>query len=269
MSLAFILGSFIYPRRLPVGSKSPSLSLTADQGTWVRSIDHTGSTSLLLLFLRSLDDMQTVEWLQSFQKQLPLFEEAKTKVFAVASPRPEKLRSYRQTHSLDLPLLYDPLSIEARRFGMSGRRFYSKNGVVLIDQDSTIQLCSWQQEKPEKVLSLLGLQLANPAPVANVKHLDTEQSMELLKKGQHILIDVRTFSEYDADHVPGSIHLPIDELQQKMKELSQTDKLLFICQAGGRAYSAAEFMHSIGSKEIYVVEGGMSKWSGPRITGGK
>ena len=61
----------------------------------------------------------------------------------------------------------------------------------------------------------------------------------------------------------------IDELHQRYQEIGQLDAILFICQAGGRAYSAAEFMASIGGTEMIVVEGGMSSWSGPRKTDGK
>ena len=71
-------------------------------------------------------------------------------------------------------------------------------------------------------------------------------------------------AEHDAHHVPGSQHIPIDDLSSEIENLPQPDKIIFICQAGGRAYSAAELMRSIGAKNIYVAEGGMSQWSGPQ-----
>jgi rhodanese-related sulfurtransferase len=45
--------------------------------------------------------------------------------------------------------------------------------------------------------------------------------------------------------------------------------LIFVCQAGGRSAAAAEFMASIGGTALMDVAGGMSAWSGPRVTGGQ
>ena len=48
-----------------------------------------------------------------------------------------------------------------------------------------------------------------------------------------ILVDVRTFSEYEPDHVPKSLHIPVDELPQRYQEIGQNSRIIFICQAGG------------------------------------
>ena len=57
--------------------------------------------------------------------------------------------------------------------------------------------------------------------------------------------------------------------QNNYKKLPQENRLIFICQAGGRAWSAAEFMSSIGCSDLFVVRGGMSAWNGERVTGGE
>ena len=89
-----------------------------------------------------------------------------------------------------------------------------------------------------------------------VQMMSSEKAVELMMEQDRFkLVDVRTLSEYEPDHVPGSMHIPIDVLHQRYQEIGQLDAILFICQAGGRAYSAAEFMASIGGTELIVIEG--------------
>jgi rhodanese-related sulfurtransferase len=66
-----------------------------------------------------------------------------------------------------------------------------------------------------------------------------------------------------------AVHIPVDELPARVAELGRSDRVLCVCQAGGRSKVAAEFLASIGGKEIHDVAGGMSAWVGPRVTGGK
>jgi rhodanese-related sulfurtransferase len=107
-----------------------------------------------------------------------------------------------------------------------------------------------------------------PAVVSNI---DSEAAEAMIgqKDGGYVLVDVRTLSEYEADHSPNAIHIPIDELPHRYRELEQTSRIICVCQAGGRSAAAAEFLTSIGGTEIFNVEGGMSAWAGKHVTGGK
>jgi len=120
-------------------------------------------------------------------------------------------------------------------------------------------------------LKLIGAQtapsIAEDDSVSPIIPLSAEETEILMEQGG-ILVDVRTFSEYEPDHVPNSLHIPVDELPQRYEEIGQNTRIIFICQAGGRAYSAAEFMTSIGASDIFVVNGGMSSWTGLRNTDG-
>ena len=104
-----------------------------------------------------------------------------------------------------------------------------------------------------------------------VKHIDSKKAETLLKAkdSPYVLVDVRTFSEYEPDHSPLAKHLPVDELPHRYQELNQTTHIIFVCQAGGRSQAAAEFMTSIGGAEIYSVINGMAEWQGDRVVGGK
>ena len=79
----------------------------------------------------------------------------------------------------------------------------------------------------------------------------------------------RTMSEYEADHVADSVLIPLDELPHRYQEIGQTTHIICLGQVGDRSAAAAEFLTSVGGSEIYDVEGGMTSWTGKRVTGGE
>ena len=99
--------------------------------------------------------------------------------------------------------------------------------------------------------------------------LSPQQAIDLVNAEDGIFLDLRDGGEFKQGHIVDAVHIPIDELPQRYRELKQTKRLICVCQAGGRSAAAAEFLTSIGGSEIYNVAGGMSAWSGRRVTGGK
>lgn len=275
---------------LEVGTPTPPLSLTADEGTWIKLTDFKGQANVVLVFFGSMKDDATEAWLKKWQSRRQSFEDVETAVFGVSTHRTDQLREFRSRLGLEYYLLYDPLAVESRAFHASGRvRPICKPNVVLIDKQSRIALAEHGMSDPDEVLKvaarLVGkeasVEAAKPAANPNVRnpgkaaqpvqHIDSGKSEALLKQkdSPYLLVDVRTLSEYEADHSPVARHLPVDELPHRYQELNQTSHLIFVCQAGGRSQAAAEFMASIGGSEIYSVVGGMANWKGDRVTGGK
>jgi rhodanese-related sulfurtransferase len=107
--------------------------------------------------------------------------------------------------------------------------------------------------------------IANEAQVA-VQDITSLAAVKMLEEKDSLyrLIDVRTQSEFEADHSPHATRIAVDEIPHRYQEIGQNDYLIFVCQAGGRSAAAAEFMVSIGSKKIFNVMGGMSSWEADR-----
>ncbi len=53
-----------------------------------------------------------------------------------------------------------------------------------------------------------------------------------------MLLDVRTPTEHEAGHIPGSVLIPVDELRPRMAELPRDREILIYCQQGLRGYVA-------------------------------
>ncbi len=62
-----------------------------------------------------------------------------------------------------------------------------------------------------------------------------------LAAGELQLVDVREQSEYDTGHVPGSIHLPMNEVTARAGEIDKDRPVAFICLMGARSEMVTEY----------------------------
>ena len=265
------LRSFAFPRLLKPGTIAAPISLTAEDGTWVQSIDYLQNNKVLWVSIKDTSDESTARWLRSFSREIDQIQEHDCRMFVVSSKGLDDIRELHRKVDLSCHALYDPMAMEARKLGLSGRRPMCRDAVLLVDKFGKVVDSICGQSSVEHWLNLLGAQTEAPVieddTVSPIIPLSSEETEILMEQGG-ILVDVRTFSEYEPDHVPKSMHIPVDELPQRYNEIGQDTRIIFICQAGGRAYSAAEFMTSIGATDVFVVNGGMSSWSGLRNTDG-
>ncbi len=79
-----------------------------------------------------------------------------------------------------------------------------------------------------------------------------------------IVLDVRTPEEFTGPlgHVDHALLIPIQELEQRIKELDdcKNKTILAICRTGRRSAIATEILKKKGF-HVFNVEGGMTKWN--------
>ena len=70
------------------------------------------------------------------------------------------------------------------------------------------------------------------------------QAHVLMKElgGSLVVLDVRTHEEYAKGHVPGAIHIPVDELEKRVGELPTDSPILILCRSGRRAAAAYDIL---------------------------
>ena len=274
-----------------VGSIAHPVSLTADEGTWVKLSDFHGHLNVVFVIFDSLTDPDVDTWLQAWSERVVQFDSLETSIFGIHTARTEELRRFRHRLGLGFHLLYDPFAIESRAMRCSSRLSpICKTTVFAVSKAGTVVFSERGQVDPVQVLETIAgiegkaaepLTSAVPAETEDTKrrgaapalvgNIDSAEAEKLIADpdGGYLLVDVRTGSEYEADHSPHAVHIPIDELPHRYRELDQTTRIICVCQAGGRSAAAAEFLTSIGGTEIFNVNGGMSAWSGERVTGGQ
>lgn len=69
-----------------------------------------------------------------------------------------------------------------------------------------------------------------------------------------IVLDVRTKSEFDAGHIQGSKHIPLDSLRPKLDQIKKLNKpVITVCRSGNRSAMAKTILKNNG---IEVYNGG-------------
>ncbi len=75
-----------------------------------------------------------------------------------------------------------------------------------------------------------------------VKHFYYEDIPALREREDVILLDTRTPFEYMRGHADGFVHIPLDDLRERLGELDKTKKIYVMCQSGLRSYLATRIL---------------------------
>ncbi len=102
----------------------------------------------------------------------------------------------------------------------------------------------------------------SPAEIVQPESISPEEAYKRLESEEDIiLLDVRTQGEYEEQHIPGSILIPVNELE-KRAEAELTDKdadIIVYCASGKRSTSAANILAGLGYTKVYNL-GGIMDW---------
>ncbi len=88
-----------------------------------------------------------------------------------------------------------------------------------------------------------------------VKQYTWKEALSLPRDGSVTLLDVRTDKEYAAGHIPGTVHIPLDSLRERLSELDRGKRVYVNCQSGLRSYLACRILAQKGF-ECYNLIGG-------------
>ncbi|MFP5298748.1 MAG: rhodanese-like domain-containing protein [Actinomycetota bacterium] len=80
------------------------------------------------------------------------------------------------------------------------------------------------------------------------------------KRAELRFLDVREPHEYEAGHIPGSVHIPLMSLDERVGELDADQTWIVTCQIGQRSDLAARFLRVRGF-EAHNLDGGLERWT--------
>ena len=89
--------------------------------------------------------------------------------------------------------------------------------------------------------------------------IDTNKANEILNNGA-VLIDVRTVEEFNREHIPNAINIPLDQIDTI--DLDKNTTIIVYCQTGVRSKEAVEKMVDMGYTSLYNLDGGLLNWGG-------
>jgi hydroxyacylglutathione hydrolase len=106
-------------------------------------------------------------------------------------------------------------------------------------------MTSWREEK---------------RAVRALRRIDVEGLHELGDDVQ--VLDVRERAEWDAGHLPGSVHTAYHDIVEVPRMLNPQRPIAVICSSGQRSALAASLVARAGAREvIHVADGGVGTWS--------
>jgi len=79
--------------------------------------------------------------------------------------------------------------------------------------------------------------------------------MSRLDPTKDVVLDVRTQPEWDLGHVESALHIPLQELRQRLNELPKDKRLVVYCKIGKRGYVAARILKQHGFQVVNLSGG--------------
>jgi len=107
--------------------------------------------------------------------------------------------------------------------------------------------------------------------VQEIKTVTVDQLSESMLSS-HLVIDVRELSELKAGIIPGSVHIPMNSIGDKLPEYLQASfkntnsddwknkPILLYCAGGIRSYKSAETLQKLGFSNLKSLDGGFNAY---------
>ena len=73
-------------------------------------------------------------------------------------------------------------------------------------------------------------------------------------------LDVRNATEYATGHLPGSLHIPVGYLPERLAEIPRDKPIVVQCQSGARSAIATSLLQKLGVSNVTDLLGGFVAW---------
>lgn len=93
-----------------------------------------------------------------------------------------------------------------------------------------------------------------------IEYISAEEVYEIVTSGEdYIVLDVRTLDEFNEGHLEDAVHIPVNELEDRLDELPQVRPIIVYCKSGVRSSTAANILIDNGFTMVYDM-GGILDW---------
>jgi rhodanese-related sulfurtransferase len=89
--------------------------------------------------------------------------------------------------------------------------------------------------------------------------IEPRRAAELIEQGAAV-IDVRDPDEYEAGHIAGARHVPLERLGAETAGADGSRPIVFYCRSGDRSSTAADAFAASG-RDAHSIAGGLAAWA--------
>jgi glyoxylase-like metal-dependent hydrolase (beta-lactamase superfamily II)/rhodanese-related sulfurtransferase len=100
---------------------------------------------------------------------------------------------------------------------------------------------------------------SRPDLVTTTERVSPERAKELFAAGA-VGVDVRMSAERASKFIEGTLHLPLNHLEERVAELPSGTQLLVFCAGGYRSSIAASLLGRLGFDRVMEIAGGQGAW---------
>lgn len=103
---------------------------------------------------------------------------------------------------------------------------------------------------------------SNTSSESDYQQISQEEAKEMMDTQDVIILDVREQDEYDSDHIPGAVLLPVGTIDEKTaaEVIPKKDSTVLVyCRSGNRSKTASSTLAELGYTNIYEF-GGINTW---------
>lgn len=97
--------------------------------------------------------------------------------------------------------------------------------------------------------------------MSNIKEVTpVEVEVIIANNKDTVIIDVREDEEVANGMIHDALHIPLQQIPEKITNLNKEKEYILVCRSGGRSMNAALYMEEEGFKVANMV-GGMLEWT--------
>jgi len=86
-------------------------------------------------------------------------------------------------------------------------------------------------------------------------------NQKILSNDDFILVDVRNDNEVFLSKIDPSIHIPMNEVPNRINELHKNKEIIVQCKSGKRSAKVCEYLSQNGFTNVKNLKGGIIAWS--------
>ncbi|MFC1584792.1 rhodanese-like domain-containing protein [Fibrobacterota bacterium] len=94
------------------------------------------------------------------------------------------------------------------------------------------------------------------------REITSRNVMELMKSSAPLLLDVRTAEEFHGGHLENAVHIPVQQLEQRLGEIEEhrDREIIVYCRSGNRSVFASRLLIQKGFKNVHNLTYGLLGW---------
>lgn len=92
--------------------------------------------------------------------------------------------------------------------------------------------------------------------------LSPTEAVQCMNREKGVVVDVCGDDEFAAGHISGALHVPLDQLEQRLTSVAKNKStpLIMVCASGMRSKRAQAVAQKLGYEKVHSLQGGLKAW---------